>query len=316
MMLLYNFIKNTTKMFIQIWKKHLSIFLKVCILVWLFISSENIFSQTLYLVYTANLNCNLESCHCDDKDLGGMLRLFSAVDSLKKKYPDLILIDTGDFFNSYPLPEANALMCELMNEMEYDAIGIGDQEFVEGLDFLLKQFKQFSLPLLNGNIYERKRNRPLFRPYSILNRDGLKILLFGVTSPQSFEFIEAPGIQLQLVKNSIQKILEEVVEKIDLTILLYHAGYNEAKKIAEVFPEIQIIVAGHTQEKFSLNLEKQIIVQPGFDGEYIGFLEINISEEGLKFNNSFIPIHSGFRENEKFRKKVNDYYKMMRNIEN
>ncbi|MEZ4761685.1 MAG: hypothetical protein R3C26_00325 [Calditrichia bacterium] len=49
------------------------------------------------------------------------------------------MLDSGDALLSYPLPEANRTMLQLLSIAKYDALNIGDQEFVESADFIFRE---------------------------------------------------------------------------------------------------------------------------------------------------------------------------------
>lgn len=264
---------------------------------------------TIRIAYTGNLNCNLKACDCPGENLGGMLRLGNAVDSLRKVYPDLILLDSGDFMNSYSLPDANQIAWEMMFEMRYDAISVGDQEFVEGRKFLFNRLQQRALPVTAANIFRQHENLPEFPPCRIITRNQYKIGVIGAIPADAFEFIDLPSVRIEPVGQSIRNMISKIKEQTGLIVLLYHADFQTGIKLARKFPEIAVIVAGHSQHKSLRQLDNQIIVQPGMDGEYLGLLEIRRSHNRLTFKNHFLAMHPGIGEKPGFKVKVEKYYR-------
>lgn len=269
-------------------------------------------AQTLHFAYTANLNCNLEACNCGNENLGGMVRLATVVDSLRKKYPDLILVDSGDFLNTYLLTKADSLMWYFMAKVNFDAVGVGDQEYVEGSSFLLAQQKQFPLPLVNCNILTAETERSAFARYKIIRRENVKIGIVAVIFPESFEFILEKSIRILPAVESLGKLVPELKAKTDLLILLCHGGFDKTRAVAQAFPEIPVLLAGHSQEKREAILPGQVVVQPGVDGEYLGFLVIENKAGRWSFRNHFIPVNPVFPENRDFRLKVDEYYRQLK----
>ncbi len=268
--------------------------------------------QTVHLAYTANLNANLEACDCGGEEIGGMLRLANAVDSLRRQNPGLVLLDTGDFLNTYLLTKADSLMWRFMQQLRFTAVGVGDQEFVEGKDFLEQRTGPEALPLVNCNITDRKSGRLLFKPFKIAERNGLRIGITGVVPPQAFSFIAAPAVRILPVKQSLQKVMRELTEKTDLVVLLFHGSYREAAGIGEQFPGIRLVIAGHSQEKFSRQQPRQIVVQPGVDGEYLGLLTATRSGNRWRLKNDFLPVTPRFGENASFKKAVENYFRELK----
>ena len=66
---------------------------------------------------------------------GGYLRRAAFVEQQRKQYPNLLLIDSGDFSQGSPYYTLNKGEVEvgLMNIMRYDAATIGNHEFDFGL---------------------------------------------------------------------------------------------------------------------------------------------------------------------------------------
>lgn len=286
---------------------------KIVLILLIFGSVNLLFSKQLHIAYTGNLNCNLEACDCGGNVQGGMVRLAQAIDSLKHRHPDLILLDSGDFFNSYTLPRADSLMWEFMLMLKFDAITPGDQEYVEGIEFLNSFQGKNKLPLISANIFEKNDQLPAFEPFRIIHRDGLRIGITGITLPESFSFISEPALLVKPWQDWVQKALEQMNHSTDLNILLLHGGYREGIKIAGIFPEFQIIIAGHTQEQAYWEKKNQVVVQSGVDGEILGLLEIEIAGGTTCFRNQFLPVGAGYGENLKFKQKVDGYYQSLKN---
>lgn len=64
-------------------------------------------------------------------------------------------------------------MYRAFNYLKYDAIAIGNHEFNYGLGFLKTALKGAKMPVLNANVYSVKKNKPYFKPYTILKEQSL-----------------------------------------------------------------------------------------------------------------------------------------------
>ncbi len=278
--------------------------------------SSHLLGQTIHVAYTANLNCNLESCNCGDNDLGGMIQLANTIDALRDSLPDLLLIDSGDFLKTYPLEDANRLMIEMMYTIKFDAIGLGEQEYVDGEDFLMKEIKKYPLSLISTNIRGKEKESNYFQSSRILPVNTLNVGIISIIRPECFDFIRKPEIEILSEDNEIQKFLALYQDKLDLIILLLHGSYREGLKVAEKYPEISIIICGHTQEKYEKKLEHQIVLQSGVDGEFLGFLKIVRDNMKIDFQNRFIPVDDTYGKNSTFQEKVDEYFQKFENNAN
>ena len=266
-------------------------------------------AQTIHIAYTGNLNCSLEACKCDGKYLGGIIQLANTIGSLKRKYPDLILLDSGDFLNTYPIMEANSLMIELISLLNYDAVSIGDQEYVEGDRFLYDHLEQYNIPAVCSNLYDRVTEELIYQPFKIINVGNVKIGIIGLIEEKSFSFIEMEGIKIYPIDSSLNDILNRITAQTDVILVLYHASFRNGLNLIKTFPQIDICICGHTQEVYEEQIGNKIVVQPGVDAEHLGLLEINFENEGKNYTNRFYPVNSVFGENLKFRKKSRSVFK-------
>ncbi len=290
--------------------RHFSIQLTICFLGLLW--STPGFPGVIHLAYTANLNGNLETCHCGGNNLGGMVQLKAAVDSLFRRYPDLILLDTGDFLTTYSMPEVNQLMWRLLHQLPFAAISPGDQEFVEGWKFFREHIRTNSLPLVNSNlIFPERDSLPSLQRSLILKSQGYRIAILGIVPRDAFEFISVPELRTLPVDSILQVQLEKLPRPIDLVVLLLHDSYRHCTRLFRQFPEIDIIIAGHTQEQGEIRLGKHIVVQPGVDGEYIGLLTIHPESGTDRYENRFIPVSPDFGEDREFKKLVEILYQQL-----
>ncbi len=246
--------------------------------------------KPFYIAYTANINGNLEPCHCQPDELGSLLQLSGMIDSLRGIHPDLILLDNGDFLKTYPIPAANYLAWEFMSQLGYDVMGLGDQEFVEGIKFFERMVGNFPVPLINANIELGQRRTFTFKKYVILEKVGLKIGITSILPGEAFEFISRPEPEILSVEKTLSTVIEDLTSRCDLIILLYHAGYQEAFRIAKKYPQIHLILAGHSQEQALKKLSGQTIVQPGYDGEYLVLLTLEKAGENFSVESTFLPV--------------------------
>lgn len=262
----------------------------------------------VHIAYTSNLNGNLEDCQCDNQHLGGMVQLAAAIDSLRQAYPDLILLDSGDFLNTYSIPGADSLMWRLVKQMRYDAIAIGDQEFVEGLTFFRHFALKWPLPLISANLTIPKMPANLFPAVKLFKRNGIKIAVISITPPEAFLLISVPGMRIADPMERIREELARMRADADVLLLLYHDSYRHCRAVLQTFPQIDLIIAGHTQEKAAVRSSGRLILQPGMDGEYLGLVTIHQNDQKLTFRNRFIAVTPKFGKNPEVQRQVGHFF--------
>ncbi|PIZ15828.1 hypothetical protein COY51_04105 [Candidatus Desantisbacteria bacterium CG_4_10_14_0_8_um_filter_39_17] len=255
---------------------------------------------TITILFTNSTNGMLRACPtCPNLLYGGLARRATLINEYRSKYKNILLLDSGDLFPVIAPKERAEYTLKAVTLMKYDAIGIGDQEFTYGKDFLLQKMKEVNFPFISSTIaYVKditKEDSPqshLFaKPYIIKEIAGLKILIAGVISNRAFIFFPKEKIEgLTILEPSaeLRKILSELRDKVDFVILLSHLGDESDEKLAQEVEGIDLIIGGHTQTLIEepLKVGRTIIVQAGKNGEHLGEITLNISKGDSPIFNS------------------------------
>lgn len=164
---------------------------------------------------------------------------------------EVLVFDIGDHMDRWhPLSDATRgkANCRLLNEAGYDAATIGNNEGItlpfKDLDsmYLEKDFE-----MLVANLYKQDGSRPQWaKPYyTYKSKHGTRIGVIGLTVNFS-RFYEQLGWKLTDPIEELRQCTAELKGKTDLIILLSHLGIHDDELIAGMFPEIDVILGGHT----------------------------------------------------------------------
>ena len=114
----------------------------------------------------------------------GFLRRVAMLKDERRKNPDLLLFDSGDFSQGSPYYTLfkGDVEVGLMNRMGYDAGTIGNHEFDFGLENMARVFGKLNFPVVCANYkFSQYGLDKLVKPYIILKRKGLRIGVFGLS---------------------------------------------------------------------------------------------------------------------------------------
>lgn len=186
----------------------------------------------------------------------GYLRRAAFLDQERKKEPQLVLFDSGDFSqgSSYYTVYKGDVEIELMNRMGYDAATIGNHEFDFGLDNMARIFKKANFPIVCSNYdFSGTVCEGLVKPYAIIERKGLKIGVIGLGCPLEgmVDARNCKGVKYLDPAESANKyarLLREK-EKVDVVVCLSHLGLEGEVSDKTVFPHtsgIDLILGGHS----------------------------------------------------------------------
>ncbi len=236
----------------------------------------------------------------DNKDLagrGGFLRRINMLKEQRAIYPDLLLIDSGDFSqgSGYYTLFKGEVEVGLMNQMGYDAATIGNHEFDFGMDNMARIFRMANFPIVCSN-YDCTGTvlEGLVKPYIVVQRKGLKIGLFALAPPLKGLVFDGNCKGITYLDPAVtgQKYIDFLrrQEKCDLVICISHLGWLESAYTDEKFLSLtegcDLVLGGHTHT-YMPTLEyapdkngKRIPVdQNGKHGVFIGKLVLSLEKK-------------------------------------
>lgn len=255
--------------------------------------------KEIAIVYTCNTNGYIEACSCSKNNLGGLARRMTALKALRKEYKGKsLLLDAGNIFSSFPRSTRHdKVVAAIVKLMKYDAVNLGNQEFVYGRAFL-KQNRP-SETLLSANVLDIK-GAPVGQPYQITTVAGIRVAITGLLTMSAFsnlpDTIKA-GLSVQEPFEALKPTFTAIAQKKpDLTVLLLCSlDYQLEKKLAETYPEIDVIISC-TEDLATNPVTKYgntIVTSAGHDGEKVGCLTVRIEKQKRMkvFSNKLIDLN-------------------------
>ena len=140
---------------------------------------------------------------------------------------------------------------DVMNELKFDAMTLGNHEFDWGMRALTRLRKEARFPFLAANIVDSKGNLLSgIRPYTILQKGHAKVAVIGLTTPE-IAYITKPDNLKGLTFLSPEAVLPRLIREVrqqgaSIVILLSHLGFEADKRVASAVPGIDVIVGGHS----------------------------------------------------------------------
>lgn len=234
----------------------------------------------------------------------------------RTKGNSVLLLDNGDnlqgqppvYYYNFIDTASEHINAAVMNYMKYDAGTVGNHDIEAGHAVYDKLVKEYEFPLLAANAIEKKTGRPYFNPYVIIEKNGLKIAVMGLITPQVPTWLPPElysGIEFKdMVETARQWMPVILKRKPDLIIGLFHSGWEESDNPSEIdgshnergsgtiarnVPGFDIIICGHNhnlENKKIVNSEGDsvLILEGGSRAEYIAVAKVdfNSKRRGLK----------------------------------
>lgn len=277
------------------------------------------------ILFTHDMHSHLETekTNRDDKEIeaGGFAKIKTIKDQTEEKYKGTFLFDAGDFSMGTPFQgifKTDAAELKTMAAVGFDATTFGNHEFdykAVGLADMLNEAANYDgddkLPAIVGtninwdktlsNKDTKKAGKKLKKAfenygvedYTIVDKNGVKIAVFGVIGDEAISNAPVAGIKFSDYISRAKKIVKEIKQndEADMIVCLSHAGTNEEDfsasedvKLAEEVDGIDLIVSGHShtvlEEPKTVN--GTIIVSSGEYTNNVGHIVVERDGDGYK----------------------------------
>ena len=185
----------------------------------------------------------------------------------------VILLDNGDILQGDPLvyyynyedTTTTHIYAQAMNFMSYDAATIGNHDIETGHSVYDKFRTEINFPWLAANAVNTQTGEPYFEPYTIIEKEDVKIAILGLITPGIPHWLPEniwEGIEFEDMIETAKRWVPVIQKKEnpDLLIGLFHSGVdysyggetketyrneNASRLVAEQVPGFDIVFVGH-----------------------------------------------------------------------
>ncbi len=224
--------------------------------------------------------------------IGGLSLLSGYINQVRKNEENVLYVISGDMVQGSLIDSEykGISTMEIMNYLAPDVVALGNHEFDYGLPHLLFLEKMANFPIVNANLYIKKYNKRLMRPYVILQKAGFDIMFTGILTEKVMDSIkldELVGsfVTMQEAATEVGKITNAYKNNdIDLTIILTHIGYESDLELAKMLdPDwgVDLIIGGHSHTMLDkpAKVNGVYIAQAGVGTNQIGRFDIVVDDD-------------------------------------
>ena len=196
-------------------------------------------------------------------DMHGKIQRFpelaTAIKQCRDTVQQLLLVDAGDRWtgNAYvdKVAEHGRPIVELMNQVGYDVVTLGNHEFDFGQAHLGGMLDSiFDCEVVCANVVSDTCTFPQPAPWTILERGGLKIGVVGVITNYEGQGHPAGhtssyvGLRFPDPQQAAIEAADVLRDKVDLMILLSHMGDDRDMELLAREARYDVVIGGHTHE--------------------------------------------------------------------
>ena len=231
----------------------------------------------------------------EDKS-GSYAQIATYVKDVRKNNKNVVLVEVGDaiqdnqievfakdkkYYKDHPIPK-------VLNEMKYDIFVLGNHEFNFGMKALDEILKDIKAKKLTANFYHKKNDKRYIDATTIIEKDGVKLGIIGLSTPMSAKFEEDTGNLKDMKFTSPTEEARTQVEKlkakgVDAIIVIAHMGIENEIKIPDTgmrdvinaVDGIDVVIAGHMHKDVpSETIKNTLITEPHRYGTVVSEVDL------------------------------------------
>lgn len=282
--------------------------LKICLFSFLLaiVSCGRSGKNSITILFTTDLHgAILPYDFIEKKDMDVSLASISTyVNNVRKEGSPVILLDNGDnlqgqppvYYYNFIDTASSHINSVAMNFMGYDACTVGNHDIEAGHSVYDRLVNEYKFPLLAANAVRTADGEPYFKPYTVIEKGGIKTVVFGLITtgvpgwlpPELYSGMEFNDL-LETAKKHMPDILSE---KPDLVVGLFHTGWdgpedeggshregNGAYSVARNVPGFDVILCGHNHNVINTTIENVagetvLVLEGGSRADKVGRVDV------------------------------------------
>ena len=291
--------------------KHYRYFLLACVAILMFVSCRESHPTHIKIVCTSDVHGHLFPYDflTGDSARGSLARVSSYLKEQRRQGTSVVYVDNGDMlqgtpatycYNTYAVGHPH-VAAEALNYLACDAVVLGNNDIEPGGPTYQRYVNNLNAQTIGANIVYKDTEDPFLPPYTIVEREGVKIAVLGLTTPAIPHWIpkcQWPELAFDDMERSAHHWMQYLREREtpDLVIGLFHSGYqggittnsyaeNATLAVAERVPGFDAIFYGHdhqarTTQVVNVEGDTVLLLNPGRDAHSVATLDIVPTREG------------------------------------
>ncbi|MCB9888374.1 MAG: bifunctional metallophosphatase/5'-nucleotidase [Planctomycetes bacterium] len=186
--------------------------------------------------------------------MGGIAGVFGYLDRERRATPARTAVwvtDGGDWFQG--TPEGNEdrgwSYMAVRNRMRLRAAVVGNHEYDFGEDNLVRLIGRAEHPVLGANIRVAGGGiAPYVVPFTVESVGGIRVAIVGLITANTKNVSTGPFGRAEFVDeiDTLRRLWPELRRVADEVVLLTHCGLTKDVQLARAFPELCLILGGHS----------------------------------------------------------------------
>ena len=251
-------------------------------------------SEQLTMLVTTNVRGQLDPCGWKANPLGGLPRRLTYINQLREGGVDPVLLDAGDaLFELNILANGKEASSKLRAKTVFESTAkmgnyiynVGHNDFAAGLDFLKQLEISANNNFISSNIVNVGTDDLAFKSHTIIERNGIKVGVFGILSslPAS-----AKELELKDALTVINSKVEELRPQVDVLVMLINANKLQLDKLVSQTKNVDYIFSSRETSRTRPERKQAdgnpMLYGTGIQGKYLGRVDLKLVDKNKPIN--------------------------------
>jgi hypothetical protein len=198
-------------------------------------------------------------------------------------------VDGGDFCP--PPTEPNKLKAQLirevMDDLGYDVMALGERELAFGHEYLLSLTEPTEMRVLSANILHGPGEKKVGEDYAILDVGGVKVgflsLYFHQPRAGKMDHLTKEGFVPVDAVEAAGRILPRLHDKSDMVVLLAHGPWTKIRGFLDEVSDFDFVISVHegALDRTGREINETTLMKAGNRGQNIGKVTFVVDPEGV-----------------------------------
>ena len=235
------------------------------------------------ILYAADNQGVLAACGCPSNPSGGLAKRQGLVHEYRRTRRHVLVVDAGNLVPDHANPVKVEYLARALARARYDAIGLGEAEFLLGLQRLRDLRRRYGLPLVCANV-RTAAGQAVVPPHVVRRVAGMRVGIFAVMADRAWGFPRREWREGLTVEPPLAAARREAraLAGCDVVVALAHLPLEESAELARRVEGLDLVVAGRTHRllRTPRRIGRTLLVAPGPAGRVLGCVTVERDGQG------------------------------------
>jgi 2',3'-cyclic-nucleotide 2'-phosphodiesterase (5'-nucleotidase family) len=232
------------------------------------------------VIYSSDVRGKLEGCGCKHNG-GGITKRSAKIKAARAEDSSVLYCDAGNFLSGTAEVDSTRgkLSVEAYNYVGASVVNVSERELAFGLDVFREIKSASKFDYVSANVLVR--GSAVAEPFVIKEIKDARVAFFGLCGTKNtmrFDSLKLPeGSEITDPVAATRKTMDALAGRAELIILLSTCGDATDSLLAQMFPEIQLIIGGRSFRPNSAEpwkIGETRVVRADRDGRTLGRMDM------------------------------------------